>query len=226
MTNAMPKPVSLIGLRFGRLIVLEKAASKPSRYLCRCDCGAEVVRTGHDLSSGDTKSCGCLRKDVASESAKKRFTKHGHNPSGNPSKTYEAWHSMIQRCCNPNHKQFSYYGGRGITVCDRWRAFENFLADMGCPDNELTLDRINNEGSYGPDNCRWATCTQQNRNKRGNTVITFNGRTGCLSEICEWVHISYSVVKARLRLGWSIDQALNLPVRRLKRLKARALENP
>lgn len=155
--------VDLIGRRFGRLIVVRFSHKSPRRawyWLCRCDCGeASVVRTG-ELLHGLSRSCGCLKR-VATRT-------HGETSDGKFSKEYAAWANMIQRCTNPEHPSYEYYGKRGITICRRWlTSFENFLSDMGkCPLPSYSLDRENNDGNYGPDNCRWAGKFTQARNRR------------------------------------------------------------
>lgn len=160
----MGKFIDLIGQKFGRLTPIKyvgKNKHSKSLYLCKCDCYKEKIVLGNSLVSGRTKSCGCLR------------IKHGYSKRNNYSKTYKAWRSMLGRCNNPKVSNYKNYGGRDnpITVCDRWDinkggSFENFLEDMGeCPKG-LSLDRINNDGSYEPNNCRWATNKEQANNKR------------------------------------------------------------
>ena len=146
---------SLVGHRFGRLLVIVRAGTNRSNatWNCRCDCGTSTTVIGSKLKSGWTRSCGCL----------KGF-KHGHSPVGRPSPTYKSWHAMLQRTSNPKHKHFWNYGGNGIRVCRRWKDFRNFLSDMGKRPKNKTLDRVNNYGNYEPKNCRWATRNQQQLN--------------------------------------------------------------
>src|ERR1700678_1956729 len=179
----MPEIKDCAGQRFGRLLVLEAAGLdkyKNALWKCRCECGTVKIIKGSSLRSGASKSCGCLQKERASET----FTTHGHSPlHRRPSRTYRSWQAMKSRCLNESHRAFPDYGGRGITVCERWvNSFENFLADMGeCPPS-LTLDRIQNAGNYEPGNCRWASRREQQRNMRSNRRLTYNGRTMCAAD--------------------------------------------
>lgn len=151
---------NLRGQRFGRLVVLElHGQGHNARWLCKCDCGKIAGLIGAKLRSGRVKSCGCAQHNG----------KHGHARKNCESPTYISWTRMLSRCHDPNLDNYKHYGGRGITVCERWLSFENFLADMGERPANRSIDRINNDGNYEPGNCRWATSAEQHSNKRQRT---------------------------------------------------------
>lgn len=165
----MTKSVDCVGTRFGKLTVIERAESNKfgkARWRCLCDCGGEVTTTRNQLVSGNTRSCGCLHHKALVE----RNTKHGHANRGKQSPAYYSWCSMLSRCRNENYPKYSIYGALGVTVCERWLNFENFLADMGERPKGTTLDRIDPFGNYEADNCRWATPTEQANNQRRHHV--------------------------------------------------------
>ncbi|WP_157903231.1 hypothetical protein [Cupriavidus malaysiensis] len=159
--------IPLEGKVFGKWTVLSRAMNPPAptRYLCRCACGVERVIASQTLRSGESRSCGCLRAEMM----RAKQTKHGHYASP----TYRSWRAMLARCSDPTHEQFKDYGGRGIKVAEAWKtSFQAFLADMGERPPDKTLDRIESNGNYEPGNCRWATRTEQNRNKRATAKDT------------------------------------------------------
>lgn len=157
------------GQKYARLAVEEELPGRVHGkrvFQCRCDCGGFVKVPAGDLRSGHTKSCGCLKRETSAINGHNN-RKHGHYRQGRGSRTYESWGAMKQRCLNPNHHAYASYGGRGITVCDRWcDSFENFLADMGERPVGKTLERLDNEAGYTPENCCWATQAEQSQNRR------------------------------------------------------------
>lgn len=155
----MPKRVDLLGFKFGRLTVVRKGPVKNTRqtWVCICECGNEKTATNGDLKKGHVRSCGCLMIGNP---------KHGH-AKGNGSPTYRSWRAMMNRCTNKSVRDYEQYGGRGITICERWTdSFEKFLLDMGERPDGCSLDRINSNGNYEPLNCRWATPSEQVKNRR------------------------------------------------------------
>lgn len=138
-------------------------------------------------------------------------TRHGHARHGKVSGEYWSWLQMLKRCHNPKTFGYADYGGRGITICERWLRFDNFLADMGSRPKGTSLDRIDNNGNYEPGNCRWATHKEQSRNKRSNRNITIDGTTRCLKDWADFAGNDYALVRSRLRLGWEPAVAIFCP---------------
>lgn len=211
----MAKRINLAGKRFEKLTVIERAPNKgvKTRWICSCDCGNTTVVYTNALVRGHTKSCGCLIAEVLRE----RDTNHGMYGT----RLYRVWHNMKTRCRDKNNHAYARYGGRGIIICAEWLDFKNFYdwamrngykedAEYG----ECTLDRIDNNGDYCPENCRWVSMKQQQRNKSSNRLITHNGETKTIAEWSELLQIDSSVIKARLHRGWDENRALITPLRR------------
>lgn len=203
--------INLTGKQFGRLTVVQASGitkNKSVRWLCQCDCGHKKVIDGASLRYGATRSCGCLLVETAKKQ-KPRLT-HGKTKT----KVYRAWAKMKARCKDTNDKRWEHYGGRGISVCSRWSDFESFYADMGePPTEEHSLDRIDVNGDYCRENCRWATPKEQARNQRRSNLITFNGKTQCLADWAEELGIRYGTLEARLNAyQWPVEKAFSTPV--------------
>lgn len=213
------------GVRYGRLVVLRDAPSKgvgrnKQRCVeCRCDCGVVKEYRLHSLRNGGTRSCGCLSREVAGDT----FRTHGMSTLVE----YQIWKGMLRRCSVESEDCYRNYGGRGISVCARWRGdFLSFYEDMGSrPSLEHSIDRKNNDGSYScghcdecvangwPANCRWATHKEQSRNMRVNYLVQHNGETKCVAEWAEQYDIKPSILYSRLvKLGWTFEKAVGWPV--------------
>jgi hypothetical protein len=202
----MPALRDITGQKFGRLTAI-RCTGKNERgqhtWLFQCDCGAQLVIVLSDATSSNTQSCGCL----AREAKKQRFVTHGHSRRGAMSGEYRAWSAMHRRCRNPRRKN---YHGRGITVCERWQRFENFLADMGPkPSPKHQTDRFPNKGGhYEPGNVRWATPIEQANNTRVNHLLTIDGQTLTTSEWARETNIAPKTLRARVKYGWHPDWLL------------------
>lgn len=206
-----PEIKDLTNQRFGRLIA-KKRVNKPrerGRWLCICDCGEEKEVMQTHLITGKIRSCGCLFSENVHNYAKT----HGCSKD----RLYNIWQGMKERCFNSNSSQYYLYGARGIVVCDEWKnsftVFKEWALNNGY-NSQLTIDRIENDKGYSSSNCRWVSYKVQNRNKRTNIQITYNGKTQCLTEWAEEINISPKLLNARInKLGWSIEKALTTKVR-------------
>lgn len=200
--------IDLTGQRFGRLTVLKRADDliQPSgqhktQWLCKCDCGNVLTVQGNNLKNGHTKSCGCYLTDNPSHAK--------HNKCS--TRLYKCWKHIKQRCYDKKAKGYADYGGREITVCDEWlhdfQAFYDWAMTNGYKD-DLTIDRIDNNKGYSPDNCRWATKKEQANNKRNNHLITYNGKTQTLAQWADELHTNYKKLYSRIVIyDWDIEKA-------------------
>lgn len=189
-----PRYVFEVGQKFDRLIVLKDKLNGVAH--CKCECGKKRDFRKIDLLRGATRSCGCWSVD--------RSWKHGLD--GTP--THFCWAGMLSRCRNEKNHAFKHYGGRGILVCDRWHDFRNFLADMGEKPDGMSIDRINNNGNYEPSNCRWATSSQQNRNKRASIKIMYGGVMTSVRDIAQEHGVPPKRLVARILRGIPLKDAV------------------
>jgi len=208
-TTKRPRYQDHTGRRFGRWLVLAYAGKRVRRVIwhCRCNCGTEKLVQANHLTSKASRSCGCLRPGPL---------QHGHatRKTGTTSE-YHSWAGIKGRCCNPNTSAYRNYGGRGITMCESWKAsFECFLEDMGSkPGPEYSIHRIANNQGYSKKNCKWATAFEQQANTRRSRQITFMNETHIISEWVRTTGINRGTLCSRLDSGWSIERALTEPVR-------------
>jgi hypothetical protein len=197
---ARPHPPrhELAGQRFGRLVVISRTLNNKHNqtgWLCKCDCGKLHTVLTAMLLNGHVKSCGCLQGVHAT-----------HRQTKTP--TYRCWHGIIQRCSNPNSSAFKYYGGRGITVCGRWRQFTEFFADMGERPPGMSIERIDNDKGYSPENCTWATPTEQAANRRCTVFLEHDGIRKPLTEWAKELDVSANTLHGRLLRGWPISRVV------------------
>lgn len=209
----MPRLKDLTGQRFGRLTVIKRDGTNKNgsaTWLCKCDCGTEKVVCGRELVKGDTKSCGCSRHDPR---------KHGMSGT----RLHRIWSGMKNRCQNPNNHAYKDYGGRGIVVCKEWsddfNRFKEWATDSGYREG-LTIERIDFDKGYCPDNCTWITKSEQAQNRRRCIFVTIDGKTMNLQQWCDELGIDYKLVHNRIhKLGWEPVKALTTPVDKSKRNK-------
>lgn len=210
----MAKPIrDIVGQRFGRLTVIEpmsKGEDGRARWLCKCDCGNYKAVSNSNLGRGIV-SCGCKKAECLKSNEFRPI--HGQSRT----RLYGVWGSMVDRCNNPHAHEYENYGGRGIKVCDEWRNdYEQFEAwamangyDESAKRGKCTLDRIDLNGNYEPSNCRFIAIKEQNRNRRSNVLITYNGETHCMSEWAEIAGLKYGTFLKRIYAGWSMEDAMN-----------------
>lgn len=200
----------ITGYKFNGCTVISRASNKGkyTAWNCICRCGNQFIARSGDIKSGNTKSCGCYCKEISGDKART----HGKRET----RLYTIWSNMKSRCINTNNVNYKNYGGKGITICNSWmNSFENFYKwaiKNGYKDN-LTIDRIDNNDDYKPENCRWADYKSQERNRTNNHVITYNGRTLSMAEWAEITGIPYKTLWKRIKDGWSAEKALTRPLR-------------
>lgn len=186
----------LTGKRFNKLLVIGRAENSKNgtaRWICKCDCGNITTVACTKLTSGSTKSCGCWRKRRNGEAC---------------TRLYGIWRNMHRRCENPKHDHYDRYGARGIRVCPEWEDFESFKAwatASGYKD-DLSIDRIDVNGNYEPNNCRWATQKEQMNNIATNKTLTYNGKTFTVSQFADFLHVPRYTIRNQIRLGWSAEK--------------------
>ncbi len=212
----MPAYIDISGKRFGRLVVLHRVDSpkfhmkKITYFLCKCDCGNNIITRSSAIQSNHTKSCGCYKSDIKRQQCKNIWTTHGMTQS----KTYKTWAGIKRRCNNKNDKRYPDYGGRGIKVCSRWNRFENFLIDMGeKPTPNYSIERIDNNKGYNKNNCVWIPQNEQGNNKRNNVIFEFNGQIKTLAHWSKYLNINIGTLRNRiLRQKWPIEKAFTTQI--------------
>lgn len=200
------KKLNIVGEKFNKLTVLaefyERTKTGKVQFICLCECGNKIVTVGSKLVNGHTKSCNCLQKEAVLNTG---FSNRTHNKS--KTRIYKIWSSMKARCYNPSYESFERYGGRGIIVCDRWKNnFEDFLIDMGYGEKGLSIDRINNDGNYEPNNCKWSTRLEQENNKSTNRHIFYFGQKYTVSQLSRHLNLPYPTVHQWLRKDYSQEK--------------------
>lgn len=206
----MAKHQDLTGMVFERLTVLREAGKKkPGVYLWECECSCDkhthIIVEGANLRNGNTKSCGCIRREQLSTRNKNNAIHHVSNKN-----IFRVWEGMRDRCYNPNNKKYKDYGGRGIKICDKWLTYQNFelWAISTGYEKGLTIERIDFNKEYCPENCKWVTWKEQQNNKRNNKYLEYKGRTQTLAQWCEELKLDYSRTKARINAcGWTVEEA-------------------
>lgn len=200
--------IDLTGQQFAYLNVIEKTNNRASTgsvmWKCLCKCGKECEIRSTSLRDGTTKSCGCHFLEVA---RKKGLAKKTHGMTG--TRAYSIWTNMKNRCFSEKNKKYKDYGGRGITVCNRWKSsFTNFFTDMGPPPEGYSIERIDVNGNYEPSNCKWATMKEQQNNRRNNLILEYQSQKYTLQQLCDLLNKNSDKVSQRLKRGDSLEYAL------------------
>lgn len=193
----------LTGKKIGRWLVKEYVGKE--KWLCICECGNQKVVKGRNLRSGESKSCGCLHREIVGKSS----IRHGMYGT----RIYKTWQNMKSRCYNPNVPKFKNHGGKGITVCSEWLTFKNFYKwsmENGYSE-KLTIDRIDNAKGYYPSNCKWSTYKEQNNNTEQNHIIVFKGVSKTIAQWAEELKMNYKVLSSRINRNWDIEKAFCAP---------------
>lgn len=210
----MPKRLDLTGQRFGRLVVIgeaERGKSKERLLHCQCDCGKTHTASVSNLRRGNSKSCGCYRKEIAAQTGREQAT-HGHSRKGGlEGKAHNAWRAMLKRCYGHTDGSYASYGGRGVTVCDRWNpakggSYANFISDMGLPpsaSHSIDKDKLGDGTLYSPETCCWLTTKEQCRFRRSSVWVTYQGERMILQEVVDLSGISRAAIVYRIKRGWA-----------------------
>ena len=218
----------MTGQKIGRLYVVKRVGAwdKQVWWLCKCDCGNEKIICGAVLRNPKVRSCGCVYKETRQAVARASIAKEKHGDSF--ARLYFVWGDMKARCYNPNSISFKNYGARGITVCEEWKndysAFKKWAIENGYNENakrgECTLDRIDIDKHYSPDNCRWAEMKVQSNNRRNTPMVTINGYTAPITEWAEKANIPRHLIYSRYRRGWSGEELISPPDQHRRRICA------
>lgn len=203
----MGTPIDRTGRKYGRLTAVRRVENDKhgnAQWECLCNCGAVVIVDSCRLATGNTNSCGCLSRELSSARLTERSTTHGLSNT----RTYKVWAGMRKRCRNPNDIAYCYYGGRGIKVCERWMKFENFLADMGEVPEGMSIERLDVNGDYCPENCVWLPNSEQRKNVRNNVHVVYEGEKMILADFARKIGRHPSRVSGWLKKGFTPEQML------------------